>query len=258
VDVSARTVTCRPSGARLSVEASPGASAFGTRPWLVVADEVAQWPDTRNHRKLWAGVNSALAKVKGSRLIVLTSAGSPGHPAHEWLGTAINSPHWRVAVHPGPSPWWSAEEVDAVRESLLPHEYARLIECVWAESADSLASGDDVRACTGTYTVREPVRGTRYVMALDVGTRRDSTVLAIGHMERTPQGRRVVVDRVLRWTGTRADSVSLVEVEEAVVAMWRIYGRPRLVFDFHQAAQLTEQLKRGGCVASSTCSRRQV
>ena len=92
----------------------------------------------------------------------------------------------------------------------------------------------------------KPRRRVRYTMALDIGTRRDSTVLAVGHVETTRAGRRVVVDRVMRWTGTHASPVSLVEVEEALLACWRSYHRPRLVYDFHQAAQLTERLRAAG------------
>ena len=88
--------------------------------------------------------------------------------------------------------------------------------------------------------------GTSYVAALDVGTRRDSTVLAVGHAEPSPWGRRVVIDRVWRWTGTRSDPVSLTDVEVALLAAWRAYGRPKLVFDRMQAEQLTERLRAAG------------
>ena len=104
-------------------------------------------------------------------------------------------------------------------------------------------------ACTGTYRVREPVRGVTYVMSLDIGTKRDSTVLGVAHVEAGPVGRRVVVDRTWRWTGTRLRPVSLSEVEEALLAAWRLYGRPRLVYDPYAAQQLTERLTRAGVSA---------
>jgi hypothetical protein len=40
-------------GASLAVEASDGASAYGTRPWLTVVEELGAWPSTTNHRRLW-------------------------------------------------------------------------------------------------------------------------------------------------------------------------------------------------------------
>ena len=169
-------VTCRVTGATLSIEASDSASAFGLRPWLVVADEVAMWPDVANYRRLWGAIVSSLGKVPGSRLIVMSSAGSPSHPAYKRWCVAESSPHWRTSITPGPSPWWSPSDVQAAAEQLTPTEFRRFIECQWAEADDSLATSDDVSACTGDYRRQRAGPGVRYVMALDVGTRRDATV----------------------------------------------------------------------------------
>lgn len=244
VEIGARSVTCRASGATLTVESSDSASAFGTRPWLVIADEVALWPDTPNHARLWASIISGLAKVRGSRLLVLTSAGSPSSPAHKRWQAALDGRHWRASLTPGPSPWWSAEDIEAARRDLTPTEFGRYIECRWIEGDEALATAEDVAACTGAHRVLEPVAGTRYVMGLDIGTRRDSTVLTVGHLEMTAAGRKTVIDRVLRWTGTRTEPVSLSDVERAILATWRAYHRPKLVFDPYQAAQLSERLQK--------------
>ena len=67
VDITGRTITCRATGATLSVESSDSASAFGLRPWLLVVDEVAQWPDTRGHAKLWGAIISSVGKVSDAR-----------------------------------------------------------------------------------------------------------------------------------------------------------------------------------------------
>jgi len=47
IDVGARSVTVRASGATLTVESSDGASALGPRPWLTVCDELGAWPGRR-------------------------------------------------------------------------------------------------------------------------------------------------------------------------------------------------------------------
>lgn len=246
IEVQARSVTCRASGATLSIEASDSASAFGTRPWLVVADEVALWPDTSNHARLWASIISGLGKVPGSRLLVMTSAGSPSHPSFKRWQAAVEEKHWRASLTPGPSPWWSPEDVEAARRDLTPAEFRRFVLCQWAEADDALATSDDVAACVGPYRVLEPRPGVRYTMALDIGTKRDATVLAVGHAEQSAAGRRVVIDRVQRWRGTRLRPVSMGDVEAAVLACWQRYGRARLIYDPHQAAQLSERLRRAG------------
>jgi hypothetical protein len=79
VDVAAGAVTVRASRARLVVESADAASAYGHLPWLVIADEVAQWPTTREARALWEALVSGLPKWADSRLAVLTTAGDPVH-----------------------------------------------------------------------------------------------------------------------------------------------------------------------------------
>ncbi|MFT4227733.1 hypothetical protein [Micropruina sp.] len=248
VELGARTVTVRASGASLAVEASDGASAFGLRPWLTVVDELGAWPATTNHRRLWSAIVSAVPKVPGARLLVIGTAGSPSGLGAEVWAEAEKSPHWRTSRTPGPSPWWTTEDVEATRDSLTPSEWRRLILCEWAEGDDSLTTPEDVAACVraGSATLA-PQRGHDYVAALDVGTRRDLTALAVGHRERTEAGRVVVIDRVLYWRPEAGEGgrVDLAEVEAAALRLCREY-HARLRFDRMQAEQLTANLARAG------------
>lgn len=254
VEVSARGVEVRATGARLSIESSDGASAFGTRPWLTIVDELPVWPETTNHRRLWSAIVSSVPKVPGSRLIVIGTAGSPtGLGASVWR-TAEGSGHWHTSRTPGPSPWWSPEDVEAARADMSPAEWRRLILCEWAEGDDALTSPADVEAAVRPGSpVLEPRRGVEYVAGLDVGTRRDLTALAVGHAEQEPAGRVVVIDRVMYWRPDASASgvpgapgrVDLAEVEAAVLRVCRAYGA-RLRFDRMQAEQMTANLAREG------------
>jgi len=98
VELSARSVTVRATGASLTVEASDGASAYGLRPWLTVCDELGMWPATSNHRTLWAAIASAVPKVPGSRLVAIGTAGSPSSLGADVWGEATTSPHWRTCL----------------------------------------------------------------------------------------------------------------------------------------------------------------
>lgn len=245
--LAARSVTNTATGAELRVETSDGASALGKRPWLQVVDELAAWPSTLNHRTLWSAIVSAVPKVPGSRLVVITTAGSPSGIGADVWAEAEGSRHWRTARNPGPAPWWSVEDIEATRASLTAAEWSRLIECVWAEADDALTTAEDIAAAIRPGDAVLPPRpGVEYVAALDVGTRRDLTALVVGHAERRQTGRVVVIDRVLYWrpqdTGGRVD---LAEVEAAVLRVCREYGA-RLRFDRMQAEQLTANLERAG------------
>lgn len=84
MDVRACTVTARGTGASLSIETSGGASAYGTRPWLTVVDELSMWPSTQNYCQLWGAIVSAVPRVPSSRLVVIGTAGPPAG-----LGTEV-------------------------------------------------------------------------------------------------------------------------------------------------------------------------
>lgn len=246
VELGARSVTVRSSGARLNVESSDGASAFGTRPWLTVVDELGVWPSTANFRRLWSAIFSAQPKVPGSRLVVIGTAGSPTGLGAEVWAEAEESAHWHTARRPGPSPWWTPTDVEALESSLTASEWRRLILCEWAEGDDALTTPEDVDACIRSGSATLPARpNIEYVAALDVGTRRDLTALVVGHIETRQAGRVVVIDRVLSWKPERGERVDLAEVEAATLRLCKEY-RARLRFDRMQAEQLMQNLSRAG------------
>ncbi|WOP17399.1 hypothetical protein [Raineyella sp. LH-20] len=249
VEVGARSVTVRGTGASLSIESSDGASAFGVRPWLTVADEISMWPRTANTRRLWSAIVSGQPKVPGSRLVVIGTAGSPTGLGAEVWQAANGSRHWHTSSRPGPSPWWTEEDTAAARESLTAAEYRRLILCEWAEGDDSLTSPEDIEAAIRPGSASLPPRaGLQYVAALDIGTRRDLTALAVGHLEHRTGGRVVIVDRCLYWRPSSGSSgrVELAEVEAATLRLCKEYGVSRLRFDRMQAEQMTANLATGG------------
>jgi len=249
VEVRASTVTVLASGASLAVEASDGASAFGLRPWLTIADEIGMWPGTPNHRKLWGAIVSAVPKVPGARLVAIGTAGSPSSLGAGVWHEAEASPYWRTSRTRGPAPWWTKDDIEATRADLTAAEWRRLIECEWAEGDDALTTAEDVAACIRPGDLTLAPRANRdYVAALDVGTRRDLTALAIGHMESRDAGRTVVVDRVLHWRPDRrlGSRVDLSEVEATVLRLCKEYHVDRLRFDRMQAEQMVGNLTRAG------------
>lgn len=249
VELGARGVTVRSTGASLVVESSDGASAFGLKPWMTLVDEFAMWPSTTRHRQLWSAIASAVPKVRDGRLLVFTTAGSPsGIGAHVW-GEAERSTHWRTAKRPGPSPWWSPEDIAELRSSLTAAEWRRLIDCEFAEGDDALTSPEDVEAVIRrSPLVLPPQIGTPYVAALDLGTRRDLTAFAIGHSAQREGGRMTIVDRLVYWRPGKGKQgrVDLAEVEETVKRLSREYRVGAVRYDRHQAEQLTQGLERAG------------
>ena len=140
VDIGSWAVTVRASGARLVVESADAASAYGHLPYLVVCDELAQWPTTRGAKALWEAVVSGLPKRRDSRLAVLTTAGDPVHWAAKVLDAARSSERWHVSRVPGPVPWADPKDL-AEQARLLPASaYSRLHLNIWTAAEDRLVS----------------------------------------------------------------------------------------------------------------------
>lgn len=243
--VDARKVTAVRSGATLEVVPADEASAYGLKPWAIIADELAQWPTTSNAKGVWAALISALPKVPGARLLVLTSAGDPAHWSHKVREQALRSKRWRVSEQPGPCPWIDRVALEEQKSLLTESQFARLHLNRWTTGEDRLTTPEQVRACVGHSGPLEPVAGHRYVLGLDVGLVGDRTVLTAAHLERRAERAAVVVDRQWVWQGSKAQPVNLGDVEAVTYEAARAY-RASLVADPFQAVHLCQRLRSRG------------
>lgn len=231
-------------GATLAALAADGPSAYGLRPYLAVVDELAVWASTAGARQVWEAVASAVPKVPGGRLAVITSAGAPGHWSYKVLGRARKSRAWRTSELAGPCPWIEAAALEEQRALLAPSVYARLHENKWTAPEGVLASVDDLRACVTLDGAQAPVPGTCYLITLDVGLVHDRTVAAVTHREASDPARPVVVlDRLEVWAGSRSHPVQLGVIRSWVQEASRVYNGAVLRYDPFQAVGLTQDLE---------------
>lgn len=243
VDVGSWAVTVRSTGARLSVESADAASAHGALPWLVLVDELAQWPETRGAQALWQAIVSGLPKRSDSRLAVLTTAGDPAHWSAKVLTSALGSPRWHVSQVPGPLPWLNPDDL-AEQERLLPSSvFARLHLNRWTAAEDRLVGAEDLAACVTLDGPQDYDLHSRYVIGLDLGLKHDRTVLTVAHAEGSP--RRVVLDRMEVLSGTRDRPVSLQAIEDLAYQAATTYRAPVRV-DPWQAVGLAQRLRARG------------
>jgi hypothetical protein len=242
LDLFAFAVQARASGARLDILAADAASSWGLLPSAVFADELSQWADAGNPRRLWDSVSSACAKRSDAKLVVLTTAGDPGHFARAILDHAIESPMWNVDEVPGPSPWMDADRLAEQRARLLPSVYARLFENRWVASEDRLASPDELRECVVLPGDLDCDPRFKYLITLDLGLKRDRTAAAVAHRE----DRRVVLDRIATWQGTRENPVEIAEVEKWVIDTAHEFRSARIILDPHQGVGTLQTLRAHG------------
>lgn len=247
LDFGASSIVVKATGARLVIESADAGSAYGHRPYVVVVDELAQWPTTREARRLWEAITSGLPKRKNSRLLVLTSAGDPAHWAAKIIEGARTSPRWRVSEVPGPLPWADPDDLAEQRRLLPDSVYARLHENRWTASEDRLASAEDIAACVKHSGPLEHVSGFRYVVGLDLGLKNDRTVLTVCHAEpRDEGGPLIVLDRIVVLQGTKTSPVQLVDVEKLAEQTSRSYGGASIRLDPWQAVGLAQRLRDSG------------
>jgi phage terminase large subunit-like protein len=242
LELQAWKVIASRTGASLEIAASDEASSWGIRPYLCIVSEFSAWRETAGPRRLWRSIFSALPKLPDSRLVVESNAGEPSHFAAGVLERARSQPgRWRVSEIPGPTPWLDPADLEEQRAELPEWEFARLHLNVWTEGEDRLTSVTDLAACVVLDGPRDRLPGRRYCLGLDVGLKNDRTVLSVCSAGPEP---RVALDRLFVWQGSRREPVSLDVVEATVVEAWLAYGRPSVVCDPWQAAQLIQRLRR--------------
>ncbi len=256
LELGAYRVTARRSGTTLDVLAADAPGAYGLRPAFLVVDELAQWATTPAPRQLWEAVTTAMAKIVGARMVVLTSAGDPAHWSYGVLEHARRDPLWRTHEVPGPPPWIDAKRLAEQRRRLPESSYARLFENRWTAAEDRLVNPEDLAACVTLPGPLEARSGTRYVVGVDLGLKHDRTVVSIAHAEdaldvpEDVRARRVVLDRQLTFAGSRARPVRLGDVEEAIAEASRAYNGAKVVADPWQAVGLCQRLRARGVAVS--------
>jgi phage terminase large subunit-like protein len=253
LDISAYRVSLPGTGVRLEILSADAPSSWGIRPYFLIVDELAQWPETPNAKKLFEAVRSAAGKVNG-RMTILTTPGDPTHFAYGVLQHAQRDPLWRVHEIHGPVPWIDPERLDEQRRALPESSYQRLHLGRWAAAEDRLTTLDDLAACATLDGPLAPRPGVSYVIGADLGITHDRTALAVCHAEATYAdtthreiiGHRVFVDRVHCWKGSRDNPVQVAAVRDALLTSSHSYNGARLVIDPYQAIGVAQDLRRTG------------
>ena len=218
-------------------------SAMGKRAYLLVLDEVANWPQTKRAKKFWTVLTSGNRKIDECRTVVITNSGEPDTWQWKRREVARTSPHWRFHSTPGPLPWLTPADLESLRENAVTEsEFARLHLNRWVVSEDRLAAPADLAACVHHAGPLPAVTGHRYVIALDLGLTNDASVVAVLHRE----GDATVLDCIRRWRGTRAEPVQLSEVTAAVHELHQQYNRAELIVDPWQAKGMAQDLAARG------------
>jgi phage terminase large subunit-like protein len=244
-----RYTVVTPGDVQFEALAADAAGAWGLRPAFLVIDEIAWWAETPTTQKLWEATYTAMHKVPGSRLVVLTTAGDPAHFSYQLRERADASPLWRLHEVPGPPPWADQARLDEERATLTDSAWRRLFLNQWTTGNDRLTNLDEVTACLrDDPEPLSPRTRTRYVIGVDLGLVHDPTVAVVAHLQ--PDNHReagglptVVVDHIRVWPGTHEAPVDLDVVERWVHDAAHHYHRAHVVMDNWQGAGMAQRLR---------------
>ncbi|MDE3205146.1 MAG: hypothetical protein KGQ66_13125 [Acidobacteriota bacterium] len=250
VRIESKRVVVPSRGTELVVLPADSAGANGLKPGWLVVDELCNWSEDERHREFFETLWAGLAKVSGSRGIVMSTAGAPGHFSERYFEMAGRERGWRRSDVKGPSPWMGAAEVEEQRRTLMPGRFARWFMNEWVGTDDRLASWGQLRRAAVLSGPQVWVPGREYFVGVDLGLSHDRTAIAVVHTELAGVGdvrsRRFVVDRLEVREGSPGAPVNLEEVERVLVAISEHYRRPVFRFDPWQAELLIERLRRRG------------
>ena len=232
------------------------AGSYGLRPFFLVVDEIAQWPNTSRAEERFAALSSAMLKQPGARMVLLTTAGDPAHWSHRVREHADHSPHWRLHEVLGPPPWADLALLDEQRELLPAFRYSRLFENLWTAGDEQFTNREDVMACLRHDGTLAPAAYTKYTIGVDLGLVNDPTVAVVAHKEEVVDHDTgttttvAVVDHIEVWTGTHDTPVPLAEVEAWLHATAERYNGAEIVMDSWQGAGMAQELRTHGIVVT--------
>jgi hypothetical protein len=232
------------TGVRLEALSCDVSSAYGLSPSLVVIDELCQHPETPAAKELFDAITTGLPKVAGSRLVVISTSGSPGHFSKTIFDRAEREAGWRVSMTYGPCPWQDPAEVDEARRALPASAFARLFENRWAQGEDRLFAPEDVAACVVLPGALEFESRYRYSIGVDLALRNDRAAVCTGHVDDGV----IIVDQLDVFVPSKTHDVDLEQVEELIAVRSRQYGRAVVTFDPAMAGQMLQRLRRRGVI----------
>jgi hypothetical protein len=250
-DLGTWKATNTDNGATITVLAADAASSWGLRPDLVIADEIAWWPETAGARQFYASLSTAVAKKATARLALISTPSSPTHWSYGIYRHARADPLWSVLHVKGPSPLVTPERLAEQRRQHDDVTCKRLFDCEWTAGTEQMFSEDDLAKCVTLSGPLEPRPGRSYCISLDVGLVNDRTAVMICHGERVTGDdgetrTKVVLDRKMVWSGSRARPVQLQDVEAFISEAALTYRPARIVHDPFQSVQLAQRLRGHG------------
>lgn len=252
VEIQAKAVIGRKTGAKIDVIPADVAGSHGSRPALLIVDElhaITKWPFVQN-------LLDNAAKVTKNATILVTNSGHIGTECWKLREICRTSPRWKFLQFSRPAPHISPEELEEAKRRNSSERFKRLYFGVWSRGLGDALDVADVEAAvdvslsplagrTITLPNGKPTSPT-FMAGLDLGIKHDHSALVV--LAAVHETRRIQLAHVESWAPSMfsGGKVDLRTVQAAVLAAHRKFGFSACWFDPWQAAMLADGLRSAG------------
>lgn len=144
------------------------------------------------------------------------------------------------------SHWIDDDYLEQQRQRLPAHIYQRLHENRWTQGENAFLSKAEVEACKD-YALKPQICGNenlKYFMAIDLGLKRDRTVLTICHKD--PDDNLIYLDYIKTYQGSKKNPVLISDVEEDIILLNNNFNISKVIADVWQMQNSVQKLARQG------------
>ena len=225
-------------------------SNHGTNASFVGIDELWQFEGTKDKegRELWYAMTHS--PTREAITMVTTYAGSDTSSLlYELYQIGLKKEDARQYTfwsHNNLSKWIDNEYLEQQRKRLPAHIFQRLHENRWTQGSNAFLSKAEVEACKD-YMLKPQICGKeniKYFMAIDLGLKRDRTVLTICHKD--PKDNLVYLDYIKTYQGSKKNPVLISDVEQDVILLNKNFNIKKVLADVWQMQNSVQKLSRLG------------
>jgi hypothetical protein len=251
IEVQASAILGLRNEARCDILTSDAPSSHGSRPNLVILNELSHV----SSREFAETLLDNAEKVPSGLVVIATNAGFDPSWQYEWRETARKSPRWYFANFSEPAPWIDTASLEERRRMSSAERYARLWQGQWVSGSGDALSRDDILAAVNLEgPMTGAVQGFVFVAGLDIGLVKDASALVVvgigtGHCMLTaddfiytPGTGRMRLAWVDLWRPSHGTRVDLTQVEDAILNVHQRFRLARLAVDPYQADLLITRL----------------
>jgi Terminase RNaseH-like domain len=252
VTVEQNRIVFTETGVEVLILSSDAASGMGLTGAIWIVEELGAWPSTPAHEAWYETISTSWPKVSSCRVVIVSTAGSPGSPWFKVHENAVADDRWRCSETHEPPPWIAAEDVAEEERRLAPGSFNRLWRNLWTSAEDNLVSEEHLQRCVTLHDwPLGPRPGAAYAVGVDPAAIRDNAAIAVAHAERRGADTVVFLDDLHVLKPTRDAQVQQRDIEDHVEYLAHRYSAPVFVDPGGGGTGIIQSLVRRGVRAEA-------